>query len=147
MIHDARTLLVTNHIRSENGCWEWIGRMRDDGYGMISGSRAHRVSFELVNGPIPHGLHICHRCDNRRCVNPDHLFAGTDKQNMQDALIKNRLPLGSRRPNAKRTDEDIRRMRALRSEGHTYAEIAHLTGTDPRYVRRVALRKIWKHVS
>ncbi|UOF80798.1 endonuclease [Caudoviricetes sp.] len=83
-----------------NGCWEWRSAIRGNGYGaffthLIEEGRkchgAHRFSWELANGPIPNGLWVLHKCDNRICVNPDHLFLGDRKDNMQDAAKKKRI--------------------------------------------------------
>jgi hypothetical protein len=82
------------------GCWGWTGNTDDRGYGTLSSrdksktlspEKAHRVSFEGAFGPVPDGLNICHHCDNPPCTNPDHLFAGTQKDNMVDCSKKGRL--------------------------------------------------------
>ena len=83
--------------RTEDGCLEWQGHRHMYGYGLfgVGGRkgrtvRAHRFAYELANGPVPDGLHVCHRCDNPPCCDPEHLYAGSRSQNMQDAYDRNR---------------------------------------------------------
>lgn len=81
----------------ESGCWIFTGAWDGGGYGMVSTThgqapaKAHRVIYEAEVGPIPEGMHVCHRCDTPPCVNPAHLFAGTVSDNLRDASAKGRL--------------------------------------------------------
>lgn len=98
----ARATMVT-----ANGCWEWLLGKDRVGYGRLKiqlGSRsafrfssAHRYAWELWRGPIPDGMNVLHKCDNRACCNPDHLFLGTQQDNMRDMHAKGRGPRGYKR--------------------------------------------------
>lgn len=114
-----------------NGCWRWLGSRNGDGRPTIGAGgktgrgaktlRPHRVSWELVNGPIPDGLVVCHKCDNPPCTNPDHLFLGTQGDNMRDCFAKGRRGIypraGENNGNAKLTWEEVREIRSLYVRG------------------------------
>lgn len=93
-----RTLAKFSRPESDAGCWLWVGSRTRDGYGLVVVQRsmrrvahlAHRIAWEMHNGPIPDGACVCHRCDQPLCIRPDHLFLGTHTENMRDAAAKGR---------------------------------------------------------
>lgn len=110
----------TNRLHPEM-CWPWLGAGKGNGYGHTSRGPAHRVSYELFVGPVPNGMDVCHKCDNRACVNPDHLFLGTRAENMADMKAKGRGAGGCRKHLRESQVQEIRRRLSV---GIPQAEIA-----------------------
>jgi hypothetical protein len=136
------------------GCWLWTGAMvHSTGYGTIEQNGrtlgAHRVSYELHKGPIPKGLQVCHKCDVRACVNPDHLFLGTASDNAQDMHRKGRAnnPIGDAHAKAKITERDIPKILARLLIGHSCAEIAADYGVTDCAINAIRRGKSWTHVT
>lgn len=131
------------------GCWLWSLGTDNKGYGRFgSGSLktmrfAHRLSYELFVGPIPDGMFICHKCDVRSCVNPDHLFVGTHKDNMADRDKKNRQARGSRQHLSKLTEDLVRYIRA---SSKSSAELSLEVGVNASSVCAARARRTWRHV-
>lgn len=127
-------------VRKSDGCWEWKAALNRAGYGMIGLGgrgdgieRAHRVSWEIHFGTPPGAMFVCHRCDNRRCVRPDHLFLGTNDDNVADMLAKGR---GSTPP--KMTGVTNCRARVIEFDGRRLCleDWARLTGIKGPTIRR-----------
>ena len=131
-------------------CQEWTGAKNENGYGRTcrNGKKqyAHRAAWEISFGPIPDGLKVCHKCDNPSCVNPTHLFLGTQRQNIQDASEKGRMTagkLGERNGNHKLTASEVI---VIRQIGGTTIEISKMFGVTQGRISRIRNRKEWKHI-
>ena len=151
-------LAVSLHRRFEaaycpepnSGCWLWTKARDAPGYGKIVTGRkvtkAHRVSYEMHKGKIGKGLSVCHTCDTPPCVNPDHLFLGTVKENWDDCASKGRHVYGTRHAFAKLTDGRVREARRLAKRGVPYSDLANRYGTSWSAVRAAVQGVTWKHV-
>jgi hypothetical protein len=147
-------------VRKSDGCWIWTGGTANRGYGVIGCEdnprkqmHAHRASWIIHFGPIPEGQQVCHQCDNPPCVKPDHLFLGTQAENLADASKKKRLVgnrgafKGESNLQAKLTEDsvrDIRRRYAL--GGITQGALALEFGVSEGLIGFVITRRAWKHV-
>jgi hypothetical protein len=133
-------------------CREWCGYRMPNGYGQrrYKGKTwlAHRAAYDEAFGPIPPGLYICHRCDNRACITPSHLFAGTQADNMRDMRAKGRAsPIrvkGEAHPNARLTADNVRYIRSSRKLQRVLAEEFGITQAAVSLIR---LRTNWGHVA
>ncbi len=139
----------------DRGCWLWIGALRASGYGQIGTWKegqppisAHRASWILHRGPLPAGMCVCHKCDTPPCVNPDHLFLGTSRENTHDMIRKGRLVVGFRHKrsnhhNSKLNESKVDAIRILRSSGMSYQKIADLFSISQSLARQVGANLIW----
>jgi hypothetical protein len=145
--------------RGPDECWEWKAKCNPNGYGQFrvkEHTTAHRVSWELTNGPIPEGLYVCHRCDNPPCVNPAHLFLGTAQDNARDMVKKGRdrasvcpesIVRGEKVGSAKLTNEQVIRIRSdYAGGGISCRELAAKYGVNRGTIRAVLTRKQWAHL-
>lgn len=144
--------------RRENGCLEFTGllSMGTHGYGRIYFETrmqfAHRVAYEIANGPIPAGMNVCHHCDNPPCCDPNHLFLGDNSANHADMWSKGRgyVPTparGEAHERAKVTEDQVREIRAANLGGENKSAIARRLGISRHIVVNICLRKTWKHVA
>lgn len=133
-----------------SGCWLWTAATDASGYGRIWDGRrwggAHRVSYVTHKGPIPPGMFVCHHCDVRPCVNPDHLFLGTNAANMADMARKGRrrgIMVGEANPKAKLTAAQVA---AIRHDSRRQVDIASDFGMSQAQVGKIKQGLQWSHI-
>lgn len=141
----------SNVEKSETGCWLWTAGRRDGRYGQFCkhrrGQPAHRVAYEIANGPVPVGMWVLHHCDNPPCVRPDHLFLGKHKDNMKDRHEKGRYAVGEAHHDAVLTEESVRAIRSeYRTGSTTYLALGKKFGISKSVVGAVIRRDTWKHI-
>jgi hypothetical protein len=137
---------------AESGCWEWTGSLNAWGYGTQTvGSRtdntkktvlAHRLFYKLANGEFDEALRVLHKCDNPKCVNPSHLFLGTDKDNVDDMIRKGRKAIlrGENHPQAKLTLDQVK---YIRQRKLPRAELAQLMGVAKSTIKNIQIGRSW----
>lgn len=137
------------YVVHEGGCWEWI-RLKADGYGVITvqgkATKAHRLSLILAGKQPKVGQLACHRCDNRACVNPDHLYWGSYADNNRDASERSRYAVGSARKNAKLGESEVLSIRAEHASGARIIDLARKYGVSAPSIRSVTSGRTWRHV-
>lgn len=146
----AKKLEAYSQVDVKSGCREWTGGKDKRGYGrMATGGgkkvSAHRLSFQVHNQcDVPDHLQIMHTCDNRACINPDHLVMGNHKANMHDMKVKERAASGSKHPSSKLTEEDVINIRFLGRLGWASEDIGVIFGISRSTARKVVTGETYK---
>ena len=158
---NVQEYLKSKIIIDKNSCWLWKGYVkkinakRQSGYALAwhngKNRMAHRLSYTAFKGRIPDGLCVCHHCDVKHCINPDHLFLGTQKDNIQDMFKKGRQPnpaiiQGEKNSQAKLTEKDIYAIFYLRKKNQTGQQIADIFNISKMQVSRILNKQRWKYL-
>jgi hypothetical protein len=136
-------------VHKTDGCWEWTAYRLKNGYGRMKKKTAelvlaHRISWEIHNGPIPNNLQVLHHCDNPSCVNPDHLFLGTVKDNMLDCARKGRRPKGENHCLSKLTEKQVHEIKMYLAEGVILRIIAKYFSVSRQCISNIKLGITWR---
>lgn len=147
-----RDIFERSVVKSE-GCWDWKGVAHHSGYCHMNydgkSMSINRISWELNFGEIPNGLFVLHKCDNRRCSNPDHLFLGSSKDNHKDMMNKGRqnIPFGENHKNSKLTSDNVKKIKELLQLGVTMSRISKDFKISMGSINAIKHRRTWKHVN
>lgn len=139
--------LLDKIVKAENGCWIWTAAKNPAGYGVMVYKKnlrlATRISWMEHVGEIPEGMNVCHRCDDPACINPEHLFLGTQRENMHDMIGKGRQyhPSGEDTHNCRLSWDKVRH---IRSSGLPGTELARLYGVKKNTIYSVLKNRTWK---
>lgn len=164
---------LLDRIQKKEDCWEWMGSLTKVGYGKIQVKNknytTHRLSYEIFKGQIPDGNMICHSCDNKKCINPEHLWVGSAKDNMHDMIQKGRKvaktgwkhteetkqkfklrPHSDRRGEkhhlSKLTSEDVLNIRKMIESGEKIIDIARKYNVDQSAISNIKRKRNWSHI-
>ena len=148
---DIRRFYTYVTVAGPDDCWEWLGSRAGGGYSQYSFGgermRAHRFAFWIATGHQPGALQVNHHCDNPGCVNPRHLWLGTQRENMQDAVSKGRMAHGERNASAKLTEVQVLEIRRKYAGGTVLQrELAVEYGVSASNICRIVTRKKWAQV-
>jgi len=149
-IEDAVKRIFKKKLVSSSGCWIFTGGLSWNGYGRISmanerHARPHRIIWESINGKIDSNLDVCHRCDVRNCFNPSHLFLGTRKENMQDAVKKGRTQRGQTHSKAKLSNFEVLEIRSFKNIV-SQRILSEAYGVKQGIISMIQNKKIWRHI-
>jgi hypothetical protein len=140
-----------SHVDKTGPCWLWTAGVNGQGRGCIRKDykyrQTHRLSWEMAFGPIPEGLHVLHKCDIPRCLNPDHLFLGTQADNVRDCVAKGRHGDKHSRRTNKLNPTKVRAIRMMLARGTTQSAIAKKYGVRQTLISSIKVGRIWKHVT
>jgi hypothetical protein len=146
-IKDTKEFIKKRVFCNENGCWEWQGAKHKQGYGNVrySGKTwlAHRLSWKIFNGEIPVNAKVCHKCDVMSCCNPNHLFLGTQKDNVDDAIKKQRFKPGKLPRQLKLTWDQVQEIKKLNSEGITRKKLQEKFEVSRTCIAKILTAKSW----
>ena len=136
-----------SRVQKGDGCWNWSGAKKDRGYGQFTyknkNLRPHRVAYELAFGKIAPGMCVCHRCDNRLCCRPDHMFLGTSADNTADMMRKKRHHRGERTGTSKLKWSDVASIREALARGDTQSQVASRHGVNQSTVSNIWTGQTW----
>jgi hypothetical protein len=138
--YDRAYFLDRSVPEPNSGCWLWLGSVNANGYGKIGGKLAHRMAWAAHNGPVPDGLNVLHSCDVRCCINPAHLFLGTQPENVADCIAKDRHAYGQRSGRARITPDIAH---AIYSADGAYSAVAAEFRTTAKTVEAIKRGETW----